>query len=242
MKYYFLMIDGPDGAGKGVVLEEIIKNLKGTKFNLINYWKENDGCYPESIESIDADIIISAEPTYSKHGIVIRNLIKKADEYPAAIIAQMYSDDRFILYKEIIIPALKRGIKIIQDRGISSSLVYQPLDAKLKKEDLSIQKILNLKGNTIAMQYPPSHLLIVYTNVETLFERLSKRKKKDNCSFENLEFQKELIDAYRSKEFSGIFEKVGTKVIYLENSSDIETLKSKITELMNNELAPKETV
>lgn len=234
MDYKFLMIDGPDGAGKGVVLSEIVNKFDGKKFDLAQYWKQNNGDYPTFYE---ADVILSAEPTYSLQGLVIRNeLIKKGNVYPVSSIAQAYALDRQILYNKIIIPALQKGIKIIQDRGISSSLVYQQLDAVLKGEDLTINDILAIEGNKLAMKYPPSHLVIVYAKPELLIQRLNQRQKKDDSIFENLDFQSQLTKAYLSRQFKQIFEEAGTKIIYLENSSSLETLKSKISELMQNEL------
>ena len=58
--------------------------------------------------------------------------------YPAAAIAQAYALDRLILYTKLLIPLLAAGKCVLQDRGISTTLCYQPLTSP----ELTLQALL----------------------------------------------------------------------------------------------------
>src|SRR3989338_7784939 len=132
---FFVMIDGLDGSGKGTALDALkewaIKEKKKV-LDLREYWKQHDA-YPKSIEGYD--VIISREPTSVNYGKKIREeMIAKEKEhntrkYSAKEIAEAFAKDRKELYEKVIIPAKKskKEIWIFQERGIITSLVYQPL-------------------------------------------------------------------------------------------------------------------
>ena len=123
----FVMIDGLDGSGKGVAADALKEYTlsKGKRIlDLREYWKTNQG-FPD-IEGYD--VIISAEPTFTHIGKKIREeMIKNGSTYSAQEIAEAYSEDRKELYEKIILPALEQGKWIFQERGVVTSLVYQPM-------------------------------------------------------------------------------------------------------------------
>jgi dTMP kinase len=217
LKGFFVIIDGLDGSGKSLIVNGIAEHLKaqGKKvFELKEYWKTSSSL-PEPEELFDYDVIISAEPTYSFIGRAIREEIIRHNErnYSVLATATAFSLDRLILYKRIIIPLLERGKTIIQDRSVTTSIVYQPIQA----EPLSLKKVLNLEGNSLALEHRPDLLIIADIKAEVCIERLGKRDdKKDNAIFENLGFQKKAYKRFRSKWFRKLFEERGSKVVYLD--------------------------
>jgi thymidylate kinase len=228
----FIMVDGLDGSGKGVVVDALKEWAVQRKLNVIDlreYWKSKEG-FPDII---NYDVIVSAEPTFTGWGKKLREeLIKKGSKASKEEIAEAYSKDRKDLYKSIIIPALKQNKFIFQERGIISSLVYQPVHG------IPVEDILNLEGNKFCLEYPPHLLIITVVNPEVVMERLENREKKDNSMFEKLEFQKKIKSVYESEWLKQIFEKIGTKVVYLDTNppSTPEDTKKKAIEILEENI------
>lgn len=216
-KGFFVIIDGLDGSGKSLIVNGLADYLKqqGKKvFELKEFWKTSH-TLPEPEELNEYDVIISAEPTYSMVGVAIRQeIIRNNDRnYSALATATAFSLDRLVLYKRLIIPLLEKGKTIIQDRSVTTSIAYQPIQA----EPLSLAKVLGLEGNRLALEHRPDLLIISDVKAEVCLERLGNRDdKKDNAIFENLAFQKKAYKRFRSKWFRKLFEERGSKVVYLD--------------------------
>ncbi|MBC8444115.1 hypothetical protein H8D83_00865 [Candidatus Woesearchaeota archaeon] len=235
----FIIIDGLDGIGKGVIIKalEEIENKTKKVFNLIDFWKKHK-THPDYELLKPYDTIISSEPTYAEKGLEIRNkIIAKGTTHSALDAAKAYSQDRLILYNKIILKALKDGKTIIQDRSVCSSLVYQRTQSD---NTLSITQLTNLEGNKLALNNSPNLLIIpTIKNPEELMARLSNRTKQDNCIFENINFQLKLKPIYESQELKQLFESRNTIVKYLDASLSIkETQEQAINiykEFLNNQ-------
>jgi len=217
-----------DGSGKSTIVNELGKYLegKGKKvFNLKQYMMEKSAL-PSSEEIKEQlkqyDVILSAEPTYSWIGQAIRQEIitstREKEEnpdrrYSALETADAFSLDRLVLYRRVILPLLKQGKTIIQDRGLTTSIVYQQLQA----EPLSLDQILSFPGNKLALENSPDVVMIADADAALCLDRLKDRfDKKDNAIFEVLSFQRKAEQGFNSKWFRELFEKHGSKVIYLD--------------------------
>ncbi len=55
--------------------------------------------------------------------------------------------------------------------------------------------------------------------------RLKEREKKDNCTFEKIEFQLKLKEHYESNWFKEIFERKNTRIIYIDSGISLESSK-----------------
>lgn len=220
------MIDGIDGSGKSTIIETWKNYLRdnGNGFlDLVEYWKARD-TYPDNHEIKPYEFIVSGEPTYTGVGKVLREeLIKNGNNYTPQTIAEAFSLDRAVLYEKVIIPALKNKKIIIQDRGISSTLAYQPLQAK----QITTKYLANLSGNKLALKYRPDYLFIMNTKPEEAIKRIKSRTdKQDGAIFEKLQFLNKLDKKFRSAEYQKIFKSVGTKIIYLEGNQKIDIMKA----------------
>lgn len=228
----FIMIDGLDGSGKSTVVQawkDHITQQGNAIFDLKKYMKET-GHYPALSEFNGYDFVFSSEPTYVDIGAVIRNeLIKNGSDYSSQALAEAYSLDRLILYEKIIIPLLKKGKTIIQDRGISSSLAYQSISPGC----LTMRKIAKLSGNDLALKNRPDYLVIVDTDAQEAIKRLANRTgKQDNAIFENLEFLKKAGKQFLSKKFKSRFTKHGSRVVYLNGNAEIDIMKVEAIKLL----------
>jgi len=229
MKGKFVMVEGLDGSGKGVAVTALKEWAisKGMKvLDLREYWKENEG-FPD-IEGYD--VIASAEPTFTGTGKKIRDeMIKNGSKYSAKEIAQAFSEQRKELYEKIIIPARKAGKIIFQERGVVTSLAYQPL----MEDSYTVDEVRELEGNKFCIENAPDLLIITIVKPEVVIERLGERQKQDDAIFEKLEFQKKAENVYKSDWLKKIFEEKGSKVVYLDTNppKTVEDTKKKIVEI-----------
>ncbi len=236
MRYKLVLIEGIDGSGKGVVTDtfrELAEKDGLTTFDLRKHLKSGKD-FPEYKEISHYNVILSAEPTYGWIGKAIREEMIKDNgrKYSALAVAQAYSLDRKILYKRLLIEALENGKIVLQERGVVSSLAYQPLQAQLQGENLFLETVMKLPGNKLAIEdYPPSIVIITRVNPETAIRRLEDREKKDLCIFERLEFQKKLQERYESTWLRCLLEKQGSKVLYFDTNESIDSTKEQVKNL-----------
>ncbi len=157
----------------------------------------------------------TGEPTLVGAGKRIREeLIRRGSTASARRIAAAYAEDRAALYEAVIAPALWRGISVIQDRGVTTSLVYQPLDAARKGESLSVEEVASLPGNAacLAPSVLPDEILLLVVEPTEAMRRLGKREKQDDSFFETRTFQERVIEAFTSDWFRAFFEERGVTV------------------------------
>jgi dTMP kinase len=220
-KGILVMVDGIDGSGKGVIVKTLAdwaltKQMK--IFDLKNYWKEKRA-FPEPEELSDYDVIISNEPTFAMVGQAIREEIIRENNrhYSAWTTAQAFSLDREILYRRVIIPALEQGKIIFQERGVTTSVIYQPI----QEEPLKLEKIMELPGNKLALEYRPDLLIIAQVDQGEAMARLAERDKKDNSIFEKLPFLQKISERYATPWFRELMEVRGSKFVYLKTDKTV---------------------
>lgn len=219
----FIMLEGIDGAGKGIIGKNILKHFPIEKiFDLDQYLTEHQN-YPEITDWENFPVISSSEPTYAPVGKYIRQeLTNKDKNYSSAALAQAYALDRQVLYEKVILPALEKGKLIIQSRGFVSSIVYQNLGAN--NNGLPLEEILNLPGNKLALQRTPDYVIIpTLKDAKQAFERLLARtEKQDNSIFEKLDFLTKAQLKYQGDELREFLKSHGSTVIYLDTSGTME--------------------
>ena len=231
MKGKFIIIDGIDGSGKGTILDSLKNQFKDV-FDLREYSKENKD-YPD-INNIKEHIILSSEPTNLYVGAAIRDeLLKGENKYSALTTAHAFALDRQILYNKFILPALKGGKTIIQERGVVSSLVYQPVQL----ETLTLRDIMNIQGNSIAIKNSPDFLIIVKASAESI----SSRTKEAKGIFDNLFFQRKIETRFESEWLKQVFERFGSKVLYLDGNCGLNELKERALKLFKDYIIEGQT-
>ena len=182
MKHKFVMVDGLDGSGKGTIVDGLAEwaERKGLKILDVRTYCRDKNTFPTYEEIEQSDVIVSAEPTFCYVGKAIREELVRASDrkYSALSLAHAFALDREILYRRVILPALKAGKYIFQERGVTSSIVYQPV-----QEHIQVSELLRFPGNRFALQNAPSLLIIAKVSPETVVKRLGLRQKKDNSIF-----------------------------------------------------------
>jgi len=251
-KGFFIVIDGPDGAGKEVAARAVVNFLRTTEpqkilFDLDAYWQryhhhpQFEEKYSERgeyrfdyLDPEHFDIILASEPTHTEVGHAIRNeIVHHKGKYNARFTAEMFAADRLILYKRVLLPALEHGKIWIQQRSFSTSIVYQQAQAQELSEELTLSTILSFQGNQLAQQNPPDLLIIpIIKDVERILARNKQRTKDDQSFFESVAFQKHVADTYASKWLKEFFEKLGTAVEYVDGDLTMEVYQQAIVEIV----------
>lgn len=230
----FIMLDGIDGSGKGTIVKMFKRFLLchgHSVFSVDDFCKKHHD-FPESGDFRKAEVIFTSEPTYSMIGQAIRGEIIKDNNrhYSALTAAEAFALDRKILYKRIVIPALLAGKSVIQERGISTSLIYQPI----QKEKLSLNKIMNLRGNKLALRYAPDLLIIAEVSPSVALMRTKNRAKKDEAIFEKAAFLSKAARRFKAPWFRNIFENRGTDVVYLNTEKAPRVTQQEAIKIIEN--------
>jgi len=225
----FSVIEGLDATGKGLIQKKLV-SIEKNKGKIIRDGIDNskhffldaqksfeEGWNPKK----NTEVLMTEEPTHYGIGLAIRAEIieKNSRNYSSDIQIQMYSLDRLVQMKRLVIPYLESYQDVIQSRNFASTLCYQSLWASNEEKTIeSIRdKILNHPGNQIELEYSPNLMIIAtISDVAELMKRLKDRDKKDNCIFENLKFQNKLKPFYEDPWLKELFEKHGTTIAYLD--------------------------
>ncbi|EKD47289.1 MAG: thymidylate kinase [uncultured bacterium] len=228
---HFIVIDGIAGSGKSTLIRAIKKQLqkKGLKIFDLAKWTEEHNKPPKFREIADYDVYFTFEPTKYWVGAAIRHELSYSGA-SGEIVAQAFSLDRHIQYVRLIIPALNAGKMIIQDRSVSSSIVYQPI----MKEGPSLDDLIMLPGNTLALRYPPDQLILTHINPEKLQARFDTRDDDSKGVFENIKYLKKVDERFRSNWFSQLFTDHGTQVHNFNTDIPKDEMEQNITSLISS--------
>ena len=227
----FIMVDGMTGSGKSTVINAVqtwAQSCDHTIFSL-NDWQQDE---PPRFEDIpDYDIYFTYEPTRTWVGRAIRYELSRADEpYGGEELAHAFALDRQIMYRRLIIPALQAGKMIIQDRGVSSSLVYQPV----MPDSVPLETVKALPGNALALEHAPDALILTKLSAQIAHTRLQTRAGDSKGVFMNLDFLKKQEERFASTWLKELFEQHGSKLFTLDTSGTMEESRQAATDLIDH--------
>lgn len=229
----FIMVDGIDGAGKTTIIKEwkeFLEQRDKSIFDLKQFWQQH-GKHSDIEDIKNYDVIFSAEPTSVWTGASIREeMINENTDYSAESIARAFSLDRMVLYKRILLKALNNGIDVIQDRGVSTSLCYQPLQT----ENLTREEVASMEGNRFALENRPDYLVLADVEPKQAIKRLFSREQDDESIFEKKKFLHRARDTFFSKEYQDFFTKEGAEIEKLNTGVDIDIMKENSLGLLKN--------
>lgn len=209
MGHRYIHIEGPDGSGKSSIVEAVhhwLRRRHYKVFNLRTHLKRHP--YPKLHEIKKYDVIVAEEPTQSMFGRAItKEIIKGGILYNPLTIAHAFAIDREMLYKRAIIPCLNSKKIIVQERGFLSTLVYQSLQG-----GLGMAQLLELPGNKLALQYPPSFVMVVTAKPSVLLRRLHKRERHERSLFETRHFVEKINKRYENPKIRKLLKKLKIEV------------------------------
>ena len=232
----FIVIEGIDGCGKGTVMNAIIDFLKRNKIRFLDLRERKEDLASSSGLTKECSAILTCEPTHHGTGRELREkILRNLENYTARQVAEKFTEDRNILYEKTVIPALKKGMVVFQDRSVISTFVYQVNEAVKNNEKFSTGDIE--KMNAVAMENPPGLVIVQNVSPEAAHSRLSKRKEKqDNTEFEKIEFLKRNSEGYRKGEWRRLFAEKGTDIKDLDCNAGIDAVKQNAVKIIEDYL------
>ncbi len=165
MRPLYIAIEGIEGCGKSTLCKLLFESLKA--------------------KGIKA--ILTREPGGTELGKSIRELVLSQNMHPLTELF-LYLADRAEHIEKVVRPALEKGLWVISDRCLLSTVAYQGYGRGL----LTPEEILNLCLVSCS-KLLPQVILIIDTPAEVSLARLNK---KDRIESEPLEFHERVRKGY----------------------------------------------
>ncbi|MBI3331751.1 dTMP kinase [Candidatus Peregrinibacteria bacterium] len=162
MSGFFIVFEGPDGAGTTTHSERLADALRAE----------------------GKEVLLTAEPSEGPVGKHIRDELKSHSGLSPREYQELFVNDRAWHLEHVIKPALRKGIIVISDRYIPSTLMYGASQG-LPMEWLQEMNKDFLKPDVMIFTLPP---------FEVSWPRVAKRTEKD--PFEQKDLQKKIHQAY----------------------------------------------
>lgn len=246
-----IVVEGIDGSGKSTILEAGKKwvQSQGLKIFDVVEFSEREHRLPDLKDIGDAQVLMAAEPCFCWTGDSIRQEIiakhdgvqsqsqsqKEEPRYSGYETAEAFALDRLVLFRRVIIPFLQGHPDrlVFKDRGVGSSLAYQPL----QDTSLTTLKLLELSGNAQSIAFAPTLLVLVRTEAAAAMARLEGRtEKQDNVIFEERGFQERLAIRFLSADVLGPFRQAGTEIAELDGNLPKEAMAQAALAMLSQKL------
>lgn len=182
-------------------------------------------------ESKGKEVITTREPR--KEGIIgdiVHKVLKGELKMDSVAFQYLFSTDRVLNHREIVMPALEQGKIVISDRSFWSAIVYGVLDkmeGEYKKETMDqllvAQSILSFYHQFIVPDY--TFFLKIPLNIS--IERLQNERKQAKEIYEDEEKIKKTIKGY---EF--VFKNFENEIITIDGSKGIEEITREMIRLI----------
>lgn len=168
----FITFEGSEGCGKSTQVQRLAARL----------------------ESLGVPFLLTREPGGTAIGETIRELLQFAPHgqgmFPETELL-LFEASRSQLVREVVMPALKRGICVISDRFFDSTSVYQGVARKLPSP------IVEMLNQIAVGDCVPDLTIVLDVDEQTAQERMRKPRRPDRMEQEPAEFYERVRDAYR---------------------------------------------
>ena len=192
----FITFEGPDGAGKTTVSKAVVDKLK------------EDGYA----------VMYTREPGGSQIAEEIRNVILDPANtaMDARTEALLYAASRRQHLIEIVLPALEKGITVISDRFVDSSLAYQGAGREIGMDEVFAINQFAIENRM------PDKTIFLNVSAETGLSRIGARTFLDRLDQEGLDFHKRVYDGYQT-----VIERYKERMIIIDaERSEAEVVQS----------------
>ncbi len=199
----FIAVEGVDGAGKTTQAYMLVEKLR------------NQGCSAE----------YTTEPTYERIGTILRLHVAQAKNRRVIYEALLFAADRYEHIKKFIEPRLKKGINVVTDRYLYSSLAYQGV-TNINQKWLRDINFFAIKPD-----------MTIYLDIDPL--KSLNRKKENKTVFENLKNVSRVRRIYLKLAVTDKFEIIDAERDAATVHNDIFTRVIKILKKQNLSLTRK---
>ncbi|GBE06369.1 MAG TPA: dTMP kinase [Nitrospirae bacterium] len=199
----FISFEGIEGSGKSTQAKLAADYLKGK----------------------GRDVLITEEPGGTKISRKIRGILLDAGNNMDPLTELLlYNSARAQHVREIIYPALTRGIIVITDRFSDSTLAYQGYARGI---DLAVIKTLD---DIVAPDLKPSLTFLLDMDVEEGLRRNRAAKKEDRFELETVEFHKKVRNGYHQ-----IAVEEPDRIKIIDASASVGDVSKKIIEILESQ-------
>lgn len=190
----FITFEGPDGSGKTTVSTAVTKRLESEGY-AVRYTREPGGSViAEQIRNIILDPANTAEDARTE--------------------ALLYAASRRQHLVDVVLPDLYKGISVISDRFVDSSLAYQGCGRGLGIEAVYAINQFAIEGHM------PDKTIFLNVPAELGLARIQKnRTSLDRLDQEALSFHKAVYDGYQK-----VIRMYAGRMIIIDASRDVDTV------------------
>ncbi|HEL2057549.1 TPA: dTMP kinase [Streptococcus suis] len=206
-KGFLISIEGPDGAGKTTVLQQMLPAL----------------------ETLGREIVTTREPGGVSIAEAIRSIILNPEN------TEMDDKTELLLFvaarrqhlMEKILPPLERGALVIIDRFIDSSIAYQGFGRGLDVDDINWLNAYATDG------LKPDLTLYFDIDVEEGLARIARNASRDvdRLDMEKIDMHQRVRQGYLS-----ILEKESDRVVRIDASQDLATVTAQALAMIEEKL------
>ncbi len=200
----FITFEGSEGCGKSTQVKRLAARL----------------------ERVGIPFLVTREPGATPVGESIRELLQFAP-HNAGMTSEtellLFEASRSQLVREIIKPALERGVCVIADRFFDSTTVYQGAARKLDRE---IVERLNAfaVGDCV-----PDITFVLDVDAETARSRMQQPRRADRMEQQPSEFYEQVREAYRD-----LVRHEPDRIVLLDGSRDADKIENEIWEIVSS--------
>lgn len=176
MSGLFLVLEGPEGAGKSTLAVRLAERLR------------------ERLAGTGTDVIMTREPGGTPVSDSIRTVLLDPGQHIAPLTEfLLYSASRAQHVEDVIRPALENGSVVICDRFTASSVAYQGAGRGLDGEFV---KSLNSR---VAQGLVPDLTVLLDVEVDVGMERIRSRGQADRLERADREFHRRVAESFRQQ-------------------------------------------
>ena len=198
-KGMYLALEGTEASGKTTQVEKL----------------------KEYFQSKGKEVVTTREPR--KEGIIgdiVHQVLKGELKMDSLAFQYLFSTDRVLNHREIVMPALEQGKIVISDRSFWSAIVYGVLDraeGEYKNEVIDqllvAQSILSFYHQFIV----PDYTFLLKIPLEISIKRLQNERKQAKEIYEDETKIKKIIDGY-----DFVFKNFENEIITIDGSKGVE--------------------
>lgn len=191
-KGLFITFEGPDGSGKTTVSTKVTERLKQEGY-AVSYTREPGGSYiAEQIRNVILDP-------------------KNTDMDPRTE-ALLYAASRRQHLTDIVLPQIEKGVTVISDRFIDSSLAYQGYGREIGEEEVFAINAFAIEGHM------PDCTIFLNIDAELGLERIHQnRDYLDRLDLESKEFHDRVYNGYQK-----VIQKYSDRMVIVDASKELE--------------------
>src|SRR5256714_1161125 len=198
----FITFEGSEGCGKSTQVQRLAARLQRS----------------------GVPYLVTREPGGTPIGETIRELLQFAPHNSAMTPETellLFEASRSQLVREVIKPALERGLCVIADRFFDSTAVYQGAARKLDRE------MVERLNAFVVGDCVPDITFVLDVDAATAASRMQKPRKADRMEQQPAEFYERVREAYRE-----LAKREPNRVVLIDGSRDADQIENEILEML----------